>query len=407
MVSAEPDATSQRAVLLALGMCTFMVSLDGRIVAPLLPAIAAEFQTSVATASYTVSGYLLPYGLCQLAYGPLSDRYGKVRVAAYAMVAFSLGTALCGVSNSLGLVLGARVFTGAAAAALIPLTIAYIGDAVPYARRQAALGLLMASSGAAQAFSTSAGGLLATAMSWRSVFPVVGGLSGLATAWLMYRARRAPVAPRSEAKVSYRDALQTALGPLLLLVFVEGALFLGGFPFFSGLLESRFHSAASVIGVVMGVAGVAQVLMARAIPALLRRLSEEQMIFAGSLLMGAAYLTCAAAPSVPWVAAAAGALGAGFGVCHSTLQARATEAFPRGRGRSVALFAFSLFLGGGVGNFAIGLVVQHRGYGASFAAAGAAFVLFAALASRALTLGATRALAVSNREAAWLDPPKP
>jgi predicted MFS family arabinose efflux permease len=377
----------QRAVLLALGVATFMVSLDGRIVAPLLPAIAAEFRTSIATAAYTVSGYLLPYGVCQLAYGPLADRYGKVRVAAYAMVAFSIGTALCGAFGSFGVVLGARAFTGAAAAALIPLTIAYIGDVVPYARRQAALGMLMASSGAAQAFSTSVGGLMASAMSWRSVFPVVGGLSGLVTAWLLYQSKSALAPSRREEPPRYRDALKTTLSSLLLLVFVEGALFMGCFPFVSGLLAARFHSSPSSIGLVLGVAGVAQVLTARALPLLLARLAEEHMVAVGSFFMATAYLVCAGAPSIWWVVAGAAALGAGFSVCHSTLQARATEAFPQGRGRSIALFAFSLFVGGGVGNLAMGLLLQRRGYAQSFALVGVAFLLFAVIASRALARG--------------------
>jgi predicted MFS family arabinose efflux permease len=166
---APAPSPHQRRLLLALSVCTFMVGLDGRIVAPLLPSMARDFHTSLAVASYSVSFYLLPYGLCQLGYGPLADRFGKIRVAAYAMLAFSAGTAACGAFARLTGLLLLRAVTGAAAAALIPLTIAHIGDTVPYSQRQATLGLLMASSGAAQSLSTSAGGLLATWMSWRSI----------------------------------------------------------------------------------------------------------------------------------------------------------------------------------------------------------------------------------------------
>jgi Major Facilitator Superfamily len=111
-------AAPQRKLLFVLSVATFMVGLDGRVVAPLLPSIAVEFHVSVAVAGYLVSGYLLPYGLFQLAYGPLADRFGKVRVSAYAMVAFSVGTALCGVFSSFTGVLLARAFTGAAARTL-------------------------------------------------------------------------------------------------------------------------------------------------------------------------------------------------------------------------------------------------------------------------------------------------
>ena len=181
--AAEPadEGRQQRLLLLALGASTFVVGLDARIVTPLLPSIAAELGCSIAEASHTVSFYLLPYGLCQLAYGPLADKLGKLRVATYAMLAFSVGTAACGAFGGLTAMLALRALTGAAAAALIPLTIAYIGDTVPYSKRQATLGMFMASMGAAHSFSTSAGGLMAQFMSWRSIFPLLGGASGLVT----------------------------------------------------------------------------------------------------------------------------------------------------------------------------------------------------------------------------------
>jgi MFS family permease len=75
---ATPIPEQQRALLLALRLATLMVSHDARVVAPLLPAITHDFRITIGTAGYVVSGYLLPYGLFQLAYGPLADRFGKV-----------------------------------------------------------------------------------------------------------------------------------------------------------------------------------------------------------------------------------------------------------------------------------------------------------------------------------------
>jgi predicted MFS family arabinose efflux permease len=376
------DAGKQRGLLLALGVCTFVVGLDGRIVAPLLPSIARELGVPLATAGYTVSFYLLPYGLCQLAYGPLADRFGKLRVAATTMLVFSVGTALCGAFDGLGALLALRALTGAAAAALIPLTIAYIGDTVPYARRQATLGLLMASSGAAQGLSTSLGGLMAEVISWRSMFPLLGCASGAVTWWLWRASRSALDGSGPAATGGYRAALASPLLPLLGLVFVEGALFMGCFPFLSGLLEARFGSGPLEIGLLLGVAGVSQLAIAKALPLLIAQLGEERLIGLGSSLMASAYLLSALAPSVLWVAGGVAALGTGFSLCHSTLQARATEVFPEGRGRSLSLFAFSLFVGGGLGTFAMGALSERIGYGASFAAAGVAFVLFGLVAAR-------------------------
>jgi predicted MFS family arabinose efflux permease len=387
-VASQPLATSlvappgHAALLLSLGAATFMVALDGRVIAPLLPTIAADFSISVASASWLVSGYMLPYGMCQLAYGPLADRVGKVRVATYAMAAFSIGTALCGAFPSFATIVVLRALTGAAAAALIPLTIAYIGDTVPYERRQAALGMLMASAGAAQAFSTSAGGAIAALVSWRSVFPILGALAAVATLFLFsYRRRELrivvdPTAPRP----GYGDALRAPrMKPLLALAAFEAFLYIGGFSFLSGLLEQRFELDPFHIGLVMGVAGVAQLLSAQLLPLLLRRISERGLLQLGGTAMGAAYVLSAIAPSALLVALACALLGVGFSLCHTTLQTRASEAFPRARSIALGLFAFSLFSGGALGTVCLGYASELLGYGVTFALAGLLFWLFTAI----------------------------
>jgi len=380
------SAEQQRPLLLALGLATFMVSLDGRVVAPLLPAIAHDFHTSIARAGYVVSGYLLPYGLFQLAYGPLADRFGKVRVSVYAMAAFSLGTALCGAFASFSAILLLRALTGAAAAALIPLTIAYIGDTVPYAKRQAALAMLMASSGAAQALSVSLGGTIAALFSWRAIFPILGVLSAFVTLRLAVCAKRelrVTLAPGAR-RPRYRDALQSPLLPILLLVSFEGCLFLGGFPYLSGLLEQRFQLGSLPIGLLLGLTGASQLLAARLLPRLLTRVSERELLIVGGGLMGFAYLLSAWAPSSLWVGLGCALIGGGFSLCHSTIQTRATEAFPGGRGTSLALFAFSLFLGSALGSVGFGTLIERVGYRATFGSAGLLMFVFTALALAAL-----------------------
>ncbi|HKO52947.1 MAG TPA: MFS transporter [Polyangiaceae bacterium] len=387
--TAERTAEQQRPLLLALGLATFMVSLDARVVAPLLPAIAHDFQTTVSRAGYLVSGYLLPYGLFQLAYGPFADRFGKVRVSVFAMAAFSLGTALCGAFPSFSALLLLRALTGAAAAALIPLTIAYIGDTVPYAKRQAALAMLMASSGAAQALSMSVGGTIAELLSWRAIFPILGALSALVTLYLAACAKHELRAPLSLGvrRLGYRDALQSPLLPILLLVALEGCLFLGGFPYLSGLLEQRFRLGSLPIGLLLGLTGASQLLSARLLPRLLRSVSERELLLVGGGLMGLAYLLSAWAPSYLWVGLACMLIGTGFSLCHSTIQTRATEAFPGGRGTSLALFAFSLFLGSALGSVGFGALLEQVGYAATFGSAGLLLFAFTALALAALGRG--------------------
>jgi predicted MFS family arabinose efflux permease len=380
-----PLAAATRRILLTLGAAVFVVNLDARVVAPLLPAIAREMGLSIGQVGLLVSSYLIPYGLFQLGYGPLADRFGKIRVSALAMLVFSVGTVLCGARVSFATMVAFRALTGAAAAALFPLALAYIGDTVPFSARQGTIATLMASAGAAQAFSTTAGGVIADLLSWRLVFPLVGLLGGAITVALHLSRRQEVLRPPAEGveRVRYREVLRApGYVALLALVTAEGVLFNGGFSFISGVLESRFHLRALTTGLVMSLAGVAQLAAARGLPALLRRVSSRGLLIAGGTVLGAGFLLVAAATTPLLVAIACTCIGAGFTGCHTNLQARATEAFPRARGTAVAVFAFALFLGGGVGAAAFAAVIDRVGYGATFAGAGLAFLVFTALAAR-------------------------
>ena len=66
-----------------------------RLLDPLLPLVAAELGITVAAATVIVAGFMLPYGLGQLVTGPLGDRFGKVRVACFALFLYGLAQIAC------------------------------------------------------------------------------------------------------------------------------------------------------------------------------------------------------------------------------------------------------------------------------------------------------------------------
>jgi predicted MFS family arabinose efflux permease len=378
-----------------------MVSLDARVVAPLLPTIARDFGVSMAVAGWTVSAYQLPYGVFQLAYGPLADRFGKVRVATAAMIVFSAGTAVCGTGHGFWTVVFFRALTGAAAAAVFPLTLAFIGDNVPYEQRQPTIGGIMAASSAAQAFSTAAGGLLATVVSWRMVFPILGGLAGAATLWLVAAQRYGPVSAShtsptrlAGSRPRMADVLQSPqLLALLVLVASEGFLFFGAFSYLSGLMEQHVGLRVLAVGAILGLTGVAQLAASSQLRRALARHGERRLLAAGGTTMACAYLACAVHPSVIVIVLACLSMGAGFVACHTTLQTRATEAAPAARGTAISLFAFSLFVGSGGGTVFFGYLADGVGYRPTFAVAGAGLVAFTILVTRVLGRRAVRALA--------------
>jgi predicted MFS family arabinose efflux permease len=383
------DSAEQRRLLMILGAAIFMINLDSRVVTPLLPTIANDFNTTVSAAGSLVTAYVLPYGLFQLVYGPLADRFGKVRVVAWAMVLFSIGTALCGLPPSLPAIVALRFLTGVAAAAVFPLTLAYVGDTVPYARRQATIALLATSTAAAAAFSTAVGGLIATIVSWRFVFPIFGVISGVVTIGLLLlqksEIRLTPPNPRPRPRDTFGAALRAPrMLPLLLLVCAEGLIYNGAFTYLGGFLHDRFALGALAIGFILAGAGVAQLGAARALPRLVRRIGERRLVLLGGTLMGAAYIVTVTIPNWPLFLIPIVCAGAGFVLCHSTLQTRATETFPASRGTAVALFAFSLFLGNGLGSLVVGFTIDQVGYVPTLLTAGTLLWAFAFTASRLL-----------------------
>ena len=74
MIASGDQQIAQRATLKLLIAAIFVVSIDSRVITPILPAIADDLGVTIGRAGLIVTAYLLPYGLFQLFYGPLADR---------------------------------------------------------------------------------------------------------------------------------------------------------------------------------------------------------------------------------------------------------------------------------------------------------------------------------------------
>jgi len=370
--------------LFALSGAAFLVSLDRAIFAPLLPALSHDLQSTVGITAQAVTAYVLPYGLFQLAYGPLGDRTGKVAVVRWCMLVFALGTGLCSLVTVLPALFALRALTGACAAAVIPLSLAYIGDVVPYERRQQAIAGLMGVTALGNVLSTAVGGIVGNFLSWRALFGLYGACSLLVVALLFnvpHEPSSAPAGAPTGAWERYRRVLRLPQARLLyLLVALEGASVNGGFTYLGAYLRARFDLDYLRIGLILACYAGGTLFTSRFLRRALIRFQERDLISAGGLLLALGFLLLLPLPSWPLFPLPLLLMGAGFALFHSTLQTRATELMPGLRGTAVALFAFSLFLGGGIGTALLGWVVTVHGY--------APLILFSGLGMLALTSGA-------------------
>jgi predicted MFS family arabinose efflux permease len=378
----------------ALAAAAFVVSAEARVVAPLLPTIAASLGVSVQAAASAVYLYLLPYGICQLGYGPLGDRLGKLRVIRAVMWALGLGTVACAFAPSLAVLDVLRLATGVAAAAVFPMALAHLGDTLPYAERPQAIGALMTGAALGQTLSMALGGAIGQFLSWRVAFAVYGALALVVAGHLAGGARRAtaaagvapapsPARPRRAAArppwwAGYRELLAArGTRALYLTTAVEGFFAFGPFTYVSALLQVRDgldQLTASLVLVANGIGGVAG---SRVVAPAVRRLGERGALVLGGLVCGVPYLLLAAPIPVALAPFALFVMGAGWPVAHAVLQTRATAVPGATRGSSLSLFAFSLFVGGSIGTAALGLLIDGPGYAAVMLAGGLGLSVFA------------------------------
>lgn len=136
-----PASVNQRLRLASVAALASIASM--RACDPMLLTLAAEFGRGLGEVSRVVSVFAIAYGLMQLFYGPLGDRIGKLRVVAFACIGCVLAALAAAFAQTLKQLVAARVVMGATAAGIVPMTIAWIGDQVPYEQRQETLARLL------------------------------------------------------------------------------------------------------------------------------------------------------------------------------------------------------------------------------------------------------------------------
>ena len=143
MSDAPPAAPVPPGSIASLALAAFCSGMSLRVNDALLPRLAAEFAVSLGEASQVIGLFAVAYGAAQLFFGPLGDRFGKYRVVAWACLSCALASALCGLASGFTLLRLARVAAGICAAAIIPLSMAWIGDVIAYEQRQPVLARLL------------------------------------------------------------------------------------------------------------------------------------------------------------------------------------------------------------------------------------------------------------------------
>lgn len=359
---------------LALLATAGFLSVTGmRMTDPLLHVIASDFGTTIPALAIVVAAFTLPYGLCQIFLGPLGDRVGKLRVTAAALVLLTLANIACAMAGSLeGLTL-ARIAAGGASAAIVPLGMAYVADAVDYRERQVMLSRYLNGTVMGQVLAGPLGGVFGQFLGWRGVFLLLAAGTAAIAAVLLRRMATLPDR-RGGATFSAANYLAMWRSPVarvvLVAAVVDGAVLMGSFPFLAPYMHEAFGLSYAAVGLVLACFGLGALAYIRAARFLVPRLGEARMVLLGGAMMAAGVAATVLFPPrdafVPALVAAQLTIGMGFYLLHGVLQARATEMLPHARATAVASFALMLFLGQSIGALAIGGLIARLGYQGAF-----------------------------------------
>ncbi len=272
------------------------LNLQFRVVYPFLPAIGRGLGVPLETASLLLTARAV-VSVASPVFGALADRLGRRTLMLAGLAALVLAGLIMALGSGpgplgFGLALVAFALFGFSKSGFDPAMQAYVGDAVPYARRGRVMGLLELSWSLAWFIGVPLCGVLIARFGWRSPFWLIAlaGVGGLLAMWRLCPAcgiaqpTAANELPSSAAPgVPWRAILRASLPALvvgLLLVMAMENVFI----VYGAWLESEFGLAVSMIGAVSIVISIAEMLAEGLSAGLVDRLGKRRAVLSGFVL---------------------------------------------------------------------------------------------------------------------------
>ncbi len=390
-VAADTRPSAPRTLLPAICSVAFVVFAQTFMVAPLIPRLSVVFASPITWVALAIPAYIVPQGLMTLFAGPLSDRIGRREVIYASLALFVVITAATATADRVDVFIAWRVAAGVAAAGVVPICLSLIGDVIPFERRGRAVGWMFGSIAGGMATGAAVGALLEPIIGWHGLFLAVAALSAavivFAKATGAFPRLALPAVPPSWRIVAHGYATLLAqararrtYGYVLLNAILQS----GVFTWLGVYLHQRFGLGETGIGLALLGYGIPGLLFGPIIGKLADRYGRAWIIPAGVALTGLCALLLALPLALVATQIAIILLSLGFDLTHPQLAAIATDLHGP-RGQAVALMAFSLFVGFGLGSLLFqaalieGFVVALCLFGGcALVAAGIALVLFRA-----------------------------
>ncbi|MEV4973454.1 MDR family MFS transporter [Streptomyces scopuliridis] len=207
---AGPQPRSVRVVLLALMIAMLLAMLDNMIIGTAMPTIVGELG-GLAHLSWVVTAYTLATAASTPIWGKLGDIYGRKGVFLTSIVVFLIGSALSGMAQDMGQLIGFRAVQGLGAGGLMVGVMAIIGDLIPPRERGKYQGMMAGVMALAMIGGPLVGGTITDHLGWRWSFYINLPLGALALV-MITAVLHLPVKDRAKVKIDYLGAALLTVG---------------------------------------------------------------------------------------------------------------------------------------------------------------------------------------------------
>lgn len=213
------------ALILGLLSCVGPFAIDMYL--PAMPAIGADLGASVAAMQGTITAYFIAFGVAQLAYGPWADQAGRKPPLYAGLSVFLIGTLICALATSAGMLTAGRFVQGLGGAAVMVVPRAIIRDMATGHRATRLMAAIMLVISVSPMLAPLAGSVVMALSGWRMIF---GALAVAALLSGVLIAIAQPETLRPENRQTF-DLRQTLVGARRLLADRNfmALTFLGGF----------------------------------------------------------------------------------------------------------------------------------------------------------------------------------
>jgi MFS transporter, DHA1 family, putative efflux transporter len=349
---------------LAIGWLTmFVIGTDLFVISPLLPLIAADYQTSPALAGLGVALFALTYMISAPLLGHLADRIGRRRMLTCCLFGFATANLLTASAANFAWLLSARLLAGAAAAGVSPSLYALVSALAPPDRRATWLALVVSGLLVSLSLGAPIGGLAGASFGWPSIFAILTGFS-LLLVWANRRVWPEDYPNGNIAAARHTRATAVLGGRLAPMVAWSTALY-GVYIYLGAGLAACGFSTQEIAAIILfyGCGAIGGVLIGgRMVDRLGAKLTSS--IGLASLCAGLLLVQFAIRAGT-LVAVALAAASAAAQLFFPAQQAGLADDFPAQRATVLAWNNSALFLGISLGSLIGGQAISHGGFAAN------------------------------------------